>query len=197
MVNEIEMTEDITVYGRNVGEFKIRCPYCGGEMVVREVYYITPDIGKVVLVSHHCSKCGFRKNEILPIERKGHVRIYFRVETEKDLQTKIVRSPTARIEIPELGLELEPGIEAPMFITNIEGIIARFIETLERIIVLGEEREKAEEKMKSLKYVLLFPKGFTIVVDDPEGLSQIKTNDKGKLLIELIEGETEMGSDYG
>jgi zinc finger protein len=163
------MESEVTNYGELVEEFEIECPVCGGKMLIREVEYELPLIGRALIVSKKCTHCGYRRNDVVPLTLRKHRRLYIRVEKSQDLYVKVLRSPTARIYIPELGLELKPGVDAEMFITNIEGILQLFNDALIRLKVLtGSDVTQVSQKiLEALK--AQYP--FTVVVDDPLGLS--------------------------
>lgn len=180
--------EKKSVYGRELGSFTMKCPFCGGEMVVTETEYEVPGLGKVILVNRRCTKCGYRRNDIIPLKSEGHKRIYFRVEEPEDFRAKIVRSPYARILIPELGLELNPGMDAEIFVTNVEGLLDMFLDAAERIRVMEgggkSEKERIIERKKEKQ-----EGGFTVILDDREGISSIEGADKRRILVEEVDGE--------
>ncbi len=176
-----------TTYGKVLGSFKMKCPFCGGDMVVTETQYDVPGMGPVIIVNKVCTKCGYRRNDVIPLRSEGHKRIYYKVEGERDYEAKVIRSPYARIKIPELGLEMEPGIDAEMFVTNIEGILRMFIDAAERIRAM-EGGEETEEERRLREKVEHLGGGFTVVIDDREGLSKIENADRRKLLVEEVDG---------
>lgn len=139
-------------------------------MKVQEVEYEIPSLGPVLLVSKKCLKCGFRRNDILPLRRSRRTRLYLRVETPEDYRTKVVRSPYAQVIIPELGMCMRPGATAQVFITNVEGILQIFLDTLLSYEVL--EGVKVEYLKKRLQDILNGQKvPLTVILDDAEGLS--------------------------
>jgi len=167
---------DITVWGRTVNEYITVCPVCReGAMKVRIAIHNVPNIGDILMESRKCSKCGYSHTYTTPMEVREGTRIIFRVEGEDDLRVKIVRSPFAILRIPELGLEIKPGPLATMFITNIEGIIERAKEIGQTYLTLATDKneynsskrfiEKVEELKKNMR--------FTIIIEDPYGLSDI------------------------
>jgi len=174
-------------YGRELGSFTMKCPFCGGDMIVTEAEYEVPGLGKVILVNRRCTKCGYRRNDIIPLRSEGHRRIYFRVEEPEDYRVKIVRSPYARIVIPELGLELNPGMDAEIFVTNVEGLLGMFLDAARRIRAMeggeeGEEERLIEKKMREQEG------GFTVIIDDREGISSVEDAGRGKVLVEEVDG---------
>ncbi len=175
---------DITIWGKTVNEYITVCPVCGeGAMRVRIAIHNIPNIGNIVIESRKCTKCGYTHTYTTPMEVREGIRITFRVEKEDDLSVKVIRSPFATLKIPELGLEIKPGPLATMFITNIEGIIERARDIGRTYLTLATDEEeynssrlfleKVEEVKRSTK--------FTIVIEDPLGLSDILVqNDEQK-----------------
>ena len=48
-------------------------------------------------------------------------RFEMQVKTCDDFDVRVIRSMTARIEIPELGVRMNPGPACEGFVTNVEG----------------------------------------------------------------------------
>ena len=69
--------------------------------------------------------------------------------------------------IPELGLELYPGPLAESFITNVEGLLNRFL----KLLPLFEDRKKVEEIERKIKDAVEGKLRFTISMSDPSGVS--------------------------
>lgn len=89
--------------------YKAVCPGCGEDtLAVEELYDEIPGLGMAVLVSMFCPKCGVRAYHEIPLESRGIKKIEFRVSGGKDLSARVIRSPSGKILIPELGLELSP-----------------------------------------------------------------------------------------
>ena len=103
-----------------------------------------------------------------------------------------MRTSTATIYIPELGAVIEPGVDAPIFITNIEGILSRIEDAIDRIRVLEDNKTNDEEVARIREYIAkVKQKGgeLTIIIDDPTGLSKIIAKESaGKIVIEYVEG---------
>ncbi|MCD6358031.1 MAG: ZPR1 zinc finger domain-containing protein [Thermoproteales archaeon] len=179
-------------YAEEVYEFEMECPYCGAPMQVREVVYRMPRIGRTLLVSKRCPTCGYRRSEVVPLEARGRVRVYYRVEGARDLYARVIRSNVASIEVPELGASITPGAAAPMVVTNIEGILRLFLEAVKSLEVMGEDVGDAEEELRRLA-----EEGgrFTLVLDDPLGISSVEppkgVRRSGKVIVERVEGALE------
>lgn len=161
----------ISKYGRVLSEFVTECPFCGGPLTVTEVEYKLPRIGKALIVSKKCAICGYRRNDVVPLAQHKHTRVYFRVEKPGDFDVKVVRSPTARVIVPELGLELKPGVDAEMFVTNIEGVLQLFLDALERMKILDPELNTSATEAVLREIIAQRKGGFTVILDDESGLS--------------------------
>lgn len=180
--------ERVSVYARSSAEFRTECPLCGAEAVVRESVYELPSVGEAVLVSFTCTKCGYRRSDVVPCRVRRHVRIYYAVESPENLYARVVRSSVATIEIPELGVSVTPGAAATMLVTNVEGIL-RMIQDAARSIQVLEGG--AEGFVRRLEEIIEKGGRFTLIIDDPWGLSSIEPPEgacTAKMLVEEVEG---------
>lgn len=156
--------------------YKAVCPGCSEEtLTVEELYDEIPGLGKAVLVSMLCPRCGFRAYHEIPLENRGIRRVEFRVSGMKDLSARVIRSPTGKILVPELGLELSPGSRPVGFVTNIEGVLQRFLEVAEQLagIEEGSKRGEAEMAVKRIRSAMGGSLPFTIIIEDDLGNSAI------------------------
>ncbi len=153
-------------------ETRVKCPSCGhDELVVEDYLYEIPYIGKIVLSTGRCRRCGYRFNDVRAAEAKDPRLLKLRVETPDDLNVLVVRASTASIEIPELGLLMEPGPASQGFITTVEGVLERFREVLE--LLCREDGEECRARLEELEKAKRGEKPFTLVIRDPEGVSVI------------------------
>uniref|UniRef100_A0A7C4B9G9 ZPR1 zinc finger domain-containing protein n=1 Tax=Thermofilum pendens TaxID=2269 RepID=A0A7C4B9G9_THEPE len=165
------LEEMATYFGRKLGEYRTTCPVCGkGEFSVIEVEYELPVLGPVLIFSKRCRVCGYKRHDMIPLGSSRRIRIYLRVEKPEDYRVKVLRSPFARITIPELGLDLKPSAAAEMFVTNIEGILRIFLEAVEKYEVLeGVSLKELKERLTDTIENQMQP--LTVVIDDSEGIS--------------------------
>ncbi|MGB9709087.1 MAG: ZPR1 zinc finger domain-containing protein [Infirmifilum sp.] len=182
-LDKLQNIDKVTNFGRKVGEFTMVCPFCGGPLNVTEAEYEIPMLGKVLIISKKCSKCGYKRNDIIPLEYRRHTRLYMKVEAPEDFRVKVVRSPTTRILIPELGLEVEPGIDAEMFVTNIEGLLYLFLDALKRLKVLDKEVDTSSAERVLEEIIEQQKGGFTVILEDVNGLSLFLPEGKNILVI--------------
>src|SRR4030043_1426317 len=102
-----------------------KCPACKeGDITVKKAEYDMPDKDKMLIIKFECNKCNYYKNDIIPLTTRTESGIMtLRITNEEDLKSKVYRSPTAKLEIPELELQVEPGPSSSFYYTNIEGIL--------------------------------------------------------------------------
>jgi zinc finger protein len=157
--------------------FKLQCPLCQeGVLEVLESYYDIPFFGRAALTSMTCSKCGYRRSDVASLEVRPPCRCEVKVEGPEDLSLRVVRSSTATITIPELGVEVKPGPIAEGFISNVEGVLRRVERVLEQLLRDAESPEEEAEARRALERLRAAAEGrlsFTLIIDDPYGNSFI------------------------
>ncbi|MHA1805758.1 MAG: ZPR1 zinc finger domain-containing protein [Promethearchaeota archaeon] len=160
-------------------KFSFKCPVC--EEGILEIFHHVhdlPDGDKMLIIKFECNHCNFHKNDIIPLTTNVEAGIMtLRISCPEDLKSKIYRSPTGKLEIPELGLLVEPGPKSDFYITNVEGILERFKEAV--LIFLKDmppndpEREKIVKILEDLDKALEGNLNFTVILTDSEGGSYI------------------------
>ena len=154
------------------------CPVCGGKNSLKVInnQIEIPYFGSVLETTMICEKCGFRRSDIFPLEVREPTRYKLKVKGEKDLNKRVVRSSSAYIEIPELGVEITPGPLAEGFVSNVEGVLNRvdnILQTLIRWAETEEQRKKAEELRERIKKIKEGDEEVTLILTDPLGHSAI------------------------
>ncbi|HDI32212.1 MAG TPA: ZPR1 zinc finger domain-containing protein [Thermofilum sp.] len=186
--------ERISEYVEEVYEFKETCPICGyRDFTIKEAVYNVPNIGRLLIVTKLCPSCGFRRVEELPLTKKRRKRIYYKVNKRDDIYAKVIRSNMASVEIVEIDSSISPGLQAPLYVTNVEGIVHKFLDILKSMEVLSVSKERKEHLVrikKRLERMLKPSVSYTLIIDDPLGVSNIiPLNKQSKVLIEEVEGE--------
>ncbi len=153
----------------------MKCPVCGKELKLITTLYDTPFFGKVLLTTIVC-ECGFKHSDAIVSEIREPTR--FTIKINKDtLYTKVIRSTSGTIRIPEIGVEIEPGPASQAFITNLEGILMRVSEIVEmakRWNADDEEKVKRCERiLKRIEDTLEGKDELTLILEDPFGNSLI------------------------
>jgi zinc finger protein len=161
--------------------YTVTCANCGKESLeVREVYSEIPRFGRMAIVSMLCQACGYRVNDSISLECKGPKKIEFRVTRPQDLSARVIRSNSSFIAIPELGLELKPGPKSEAFITNVEGILDRFLQIAEQLesTSCDDERRHIRSSLRKLRRAIQGKMPFTLIVEDELGNSAVIPSDK-------------------
>lgn len=136
-----------------------------------------PYLGPSLETMLGCQACGYRHTDFILTETKDPMRVAYKVTAEEDMMVRVVRSGSGTIRIPELGIDIEPGIASEAFITNIEGIIVRIERVLHQLHRDAEDdltRTKVEE-LQTLFHDMRDGKAkpVTLVLEDPFGNSSI------------------------
>lgn len=150
------------------------CPVCGRktlDILFREENI--PHFGKVIMSTSLCRSCGFRHTDIYETEERKPATFILRVDAPDKLNYYVVRSSTGRIEIPEIGMELSPGPYAQGFITTVEGVLHRFLD----VLPLFPKHRSVKHVEDFLRRALEGKQPFTLVLEDPRGLSRIIGDD--------------------
>lgn len=151
------------------------CPACGEDV---EFLYSTenvPFFADVLIMRVLCPVCGFRYIDTQILSEKEPTRWELYVDDPEDLTIRVVRSTCGIIEIPELGVRIDPGPACEGFISNVEGIIDRIEHIADSVLLWAEESERSnaiEFKEKVLK-ARSVNEPFTIIIEDPSGNSAI------------------------
>ena len=154
------------------------CPMCNQKtLTLNEEEKEVPYFGKMFLFSMTCSSCKYNKADVEAAETKEPSKYEFDVTEEKDMKIKVVKSSSATVKIPHVG-SMEPGVDSIGFITNIEGLLNKFIEIIKS--TMGGEEDKSAKKraknlLKKLNKVIWGQEKLKIIIEDPSGNSAILT----------------------
>jgi len=167
-------------------DFSFKCPSCdNGRIKIHKTTYDVPDGDKMLLIKFECNICNFSNNDVIPLTTNNTPGIMtLRVLNEKDLKSKIYRSPVGKLEIPELELFVEPGPAADFYYTNVEGILSRFEMA---VSIYRKNLEKDDVQIEEIDKILhdlhKAAKGefkFTLIITDTGGGSYIIPQDESK-----------------
>jgi len=151
------------------------CPLCGKEI---EYIYQTENIpffSDILIMCGLCEACGFRLTDTVILADQHPTRCEFEIRSADDLNTRVVRSTTGTITIPELGISIDPGPACQGFVSNVEGVLAR-IEDAIRTALLSAENEERQNALQGLTTIAGAREGkipFTLIIEDPSGNSAI------------------------
>lgn len=161
-------------------EFQIQgqCPLCGSKVPLKWYFDKIPYFDEILCISSNC-KCGFRYADTFILSEKEPVQYEFFVSSPEDLNTRVVRSSSGSIYIPELGVDVEPGALAEAFVSNVEGVLNRIeavVETAKNWAETEEQKRKAEEILSKIAGIKRGEQTMTLIIKDPLGNSAIISN---------------------
>ena len=101
------------------------CPMCSKKtLTLREITREIPYFGMSFVFSMDCSECDYHMADV-ELESDGKaIKQTIEIESEEDLNIRVIKSSTATIKIPRL-VEITPGPISNGYITNVEGILNR------------------------------------------------------------------------
>jgi zinc finger protein len=162
-------------------EYTSKCPVCRtGNLVVRSMLYSVPFFNELAMFIVHCPECGFSHNDVFSAEQRKPSRFTLYVDDVSLLNVRVVRSGSCTYRFPEWGIDVEPGPAADAFISNVEGLLFRVrsvVETAGGFAELEEERMRASEILEEMDAALRGEFSFTLVMEDPAGVSGILPDD--------------------
>ena len=175
-----------------LNEMKIDCPVCEckNSMIVITKTENIPYFGEIMESTAKCHDCGYKHSDIMCLEQKEPVRYELKVD-KSNLNARVIRSQSATISIPELGLKVEPGPRSQGYVSNIEGVLTRFHDAVITAMNLVEDeqsKENASNILKELERVKNGEDTVTVIIEDPFGHSIIIHEDalKRELTLEEI-----------
>lgn len=134
-----------------------------------------PYFGEIMESIVLCESCGYRHTDIICLDQKDPVRYSIEVKMES-MNARVVKSQSATLSIPELGLKVEPGPKSLGYVSNIEGVIERFQGAVKTALNLFDDKESQKNAkliLKNLEEVRCGNKLVEIVLEDPFGQSFI------------------------
>ena len=155
------------------------CPMCRetGTLNMLSTTVNLPHFGDAMESTLRCTACGFRHADFMILGQKDPLRLEFRSEGEEGLQTRVIRSNSGTIRIPELGFLAEPTPLSESFVSNVEGVLERAKDVLLTAVeFFGEDPEKRAllaEYLERYEELVNGRMPFTLVIDDPFGNSAI------------------------
>jgi zinc finger protein len=170
----------------------IPCPVCSSAGKVNMITHIDeiPYFGEHTQVTLLCDDCGWRQTDFIPAEGKKAGGWSLVLDSEEKLRARIVRSSSCTVVLPELDLQVNPGSSSTGYVSNVEGVLNRFLEIVNMVnrdLVAqfegapDEERETIMEHMASLQNMTLVmgelgqegAAPLTLELLDPHGHSMI------------------------
>lgn len=160
------------------------CPACyKNTLTLIEDIVEVPYFGKLYLFSMKCSSCSYNVSDVEAEEKKEPSRYTIEINSEKDMNIRVVKSSTATVKIPALKVKITPGPASIGYISNIEGLLERIKKILEGQRDFAEEnsaKKTAKNLLKKLWKIKLGDIPIKIIIEDPSGNSAI-ISDKAKI----------------
>ncbi len=163
-----------------------KCPICGATSKLRFLPYKIPYFGDAMMFISVCPSCGHRSTDVMLLSGdRGSRRRRYEVEISSvdDLNIRVVRSSFGRIEIPELGVNVEPR-RGEGFITTVEGVLKR-VEDAVRMLsrdVNDAGKKRAKQVLMQIDDIKAGNASMKLIIDDPTGNSAILSKKKIKII---------------
>lgn len=160
-----------------IGKMKIDCPVCGGKNTAisitqtHEVAYF----GEVIESLVQCDKCGFRHSDVMSVEQKDPAKHSLHI-TKDSLSSRVVRSQTSTVSLPEIGIKVEPGPKSEGYVSNVEGVLVRFKAATERALKMftdPESQKNGKYVLENIQKILDGELETLLLIEDPFGQSKI------------------------
>jgi zinc finger protein len=152
------------------------CQFCGEKkLTLREEEVDIPHFGRVYVLSMDCGGCHYHKADVEPAEMKEPCKFTLEVDSEEDLEIKVVKSGEATLKIPHI-ITMEPGPASSGYITNVEGVLERVKKILQSQLESEDDdsaRKKLKNMVKKISKVIMGREKTKIILEDKTGHSAI------------------------
>ena len=174
------------------------CPVCKEEGEVNMMTHIDeiPYFGEHTQVTIMCNSCGWRQSDFIPAEGKKPGGCSLIINKPEHIRSRVVRSSSCTVRIKELDLEVKPGSSSTGYVSNVEGVIDRFMDVIVMVTRQAYVEDSNISDIKTLEEMhttLLelkedpIPTPVTLEFLDPNGHSQILHEDA--VMRELLPNE--------
>ena len=126
----------------------IPCPICsvpGKVFMIAHVDEI-PYFGEHTQVTVMCHSCGWRQTDFIPAEGKKAGGWRIEVNSRAILSARVIRSSSCTVKVLELDLEVAPGSNATGYVSNVEGVLKRFVDIIHMVL---RDVQSEVERIKS------------------------------------------------
>ncbi|MAG50440.1 hypothetical protein CL621_02250 [archaeon] len=160
------------------------CPFCKTKnLTLIEEKKEIPYFGNLFIFSMSCSNCHYNKSDVEAEEQKESAKYTITTEKEEDMKIRVIKSSNATVKIPQLRMSVTPGPASIGYISNIEGLLDRFVKIIEGKRDESEdpkEKKHAKNLLKKIRKVKFGDIPLKIIIEDPSGNSAI-ISDKAKV----------------
>ncbi len=163
-----------------------KCPVCFKDtLTLTEENTEVPYFGRVFIFSMKCSnaECDYSMSDVETEERKDPTKYTIEINSDKDMNIRVVKSSTGIVRIPQLKVDIEPGVASIGYVTNIEGVLDRVKKIIEEERDTTEDddiKENAKKLLKKIWKIKLGDLPIKIIIEDESGNSAI-ISEKAKI----------------
>ncbi len=163
-------------------DIEMPCPICSATGELKMISHVDeiPYFGEHTQVTILCGSCGWRQTDFIPAEGRKPGACSILLDGEDVLSARIVRSSSCTVRIPELDLEVKPGTGSSGYVSNVEGVLNRFIEVVDMVArdLAADDLHEDLQRCMQVKSALQELKegssrNVTLELLDPRGHSQI------------------------
>ena len=162
----------------------IPCPICKieGQLAMMTHVDEIPYFGEHTQVTVLCNACGWRQTDFIPAEGNKPGASALIISKPEHMQARVIRSSSCTVRIAELDLEVNPGSASTGYVSNVEGVIDRFMDVIVMVTrqAYVEDSEMSDiKKLQEMHTTLLefkedsITNPVTLELLDPNGHSQI------------------------
>jgi len=166
----------------------IKCPACTvGVIGILQDEIEIAHFGEVMISTWVCPRCGYRSSDIFPLNSRPPRRYILEIDRPERLNVRVVRSGSSSVRIPQIGGRIDPGLFSDGYVTNVEGIIRRFLDILFQILRdlrSGERSDEIDDRISRTKEIITLLEHIangdiskdnvlSLVIEDPLGNSAI------------------------
>jgi len=155
----------------------IDCPVCKAKQKAESTTKTSniPHFGEILESTIICNACGYKHNDVICLEQKEPTKHSLAINGDS-LKSRVIKSQSATVSIPELGLKVEPGPKSLGYVSNVEGVIVRFEDGVKKALVIFDDDESQKNALAILEKLSMLTKGdieATLIIEDPFGQSNI------------------------
>jgi zinc finger protein len=161
----------------------IPCPACAktGSIEYTTQLLDIPYFKDAVVTVLVCTACQFKHSDVFIVSDNEPKRYEYAIQDTNDMSVRVIRSTMGYVEVPELGIRVEPGGKSEAYVTNIEGILERMDEAVEIGInscEIGEDEKRimGQKLRADILMIKAGEKKATLILEDPSGNSAIIPN---------------------
>lgn len=176
-------------------EMRSDCPVCNSEntLIVTNKTDNIPYFGNILETAVRCENCGYQSADNICLDHHDPSRYTLKIDPEK-LNSRVAKSQTATLSIPELGLKVEPGSKSQGYVSNVEGILNRFEDAVNQALLLNDGNDEIQDNalaiLRNIFAVKSGDKTVDLILEDPFGNSMIDDDDAKMEILTQQEAES-------